>query len=67
MERGVRKQNSQKKEKEVMFNAWCSKCKKMVRVETENKPKCPLCGSRVEVKGTVLKIITSNGDFPKHL
>jgi len=49
-----------------MYNAWCDKCKKMVRVDTNNKPKCPECKSNVEIKGKVLKISTSNGDYTSH-
>jgi DNA-directed RNA polymerase subunit RPC12/RpoP len=50
-----------------MYNAFCIKCKKMVRVETDKNPKCPVCKSKVDVKGKVLKVTTSNGDFKPHV
>jgi DNA-directed RNA polymerase subunit RPC12/RpoP len=50
-----------------MYNAWCIKCRRMVQVPTEDKPKCPQCGSKVDIKGKVVKIITSNGPYAPHL
>jgi DNA-directed RNA polymerase subunit RPC12/RpoP len=49
-----------------MFNAYCVKCKKMVQVPSEDS-KCPNCNSEVEIKGKVLKVITSNGPYAPHL
>jgi hypothetical protein len=39
----------------------------MVQVNTEDKPKCPYCGSDVDIKGTAIKVITSNGPYAPHL
>lgn len=50
-----------------MYNAWCFKCNRIVKVDTEEKPKCPHCGSDVEIKGKVVRIITSNGKYASHI
>ncbi len=51
---------------EIKYNAWCNKCHKIVRVETKDKPKCPKCKSKVDVKGKAIKVITSNGPYASH-
>ena len=51
----------------LMYNAWCFKCNRIVKVDTEEKPKCPHCGSDVEIKGKVVRIITSNGKYASHI
>ena len=50
----------------IKYNAWCSECKKIVQVDTEDNPKCPKCKSKVDVKGKAIRVITSNGPYTPH-
>jgi len=50
----------------MAFNCYCEKCKNTFRSDTE-KVKCPECGKKAQVKGIVVNITTSNGEFKKHI
>ncbi len=51
---------------DIKYKAWCSKCHKMVKVDTEVKTKCPVCKEDVDVKGKAINISTSNGPYETH-
>lgn len=54
-------------EKEKKYIAYCFKCRDFdITVPTEDS-KCPKCGGELKIVGERLNIMTSNGQFKKHL